>query len=173
MIEIWKTIKGFERYKVSNLGRVQSFCKFPPVVLKPQKNNWGYFLVSLSSNTLPKPKWVIRKTIHFLVLSTFKPKIEGKNFCNHIDGNKLNNCVDNLEWVTFKENTQLYFASDKAKSGWHFKPRLDRQFTVEDIKRIRKLRKYNVTARAIAKHYKTGHSMILSIQKNKCYRDIK
>jgi hypothetical protein len=169
MIEIWKTIEGFERYQVSNFGRVKSFCWKFSKILKPQVNNWGYMLVSLSNQT-EKNK---RKTVHSLVLNAFKPKIEGKTYCNHIDGNKLNNYPHNLEWVTRMENLLLYFASDKAKNEWHFKPKPNRQFTAEDIKRIRKLRKYNVPARAIAKHYNTGHSTIFSIQKNKCYRDIK
>lgn len=44
--------------------------------------------------------------IHRLVALTYLTKIEGKDFINHIDGNKLNNNLENLEWCTSKENTQ-------------------------------------------------------------------
>lgn len=93
MIEVWKTIIGFERYQVSNFGRVRSFCNGPPIILRQRKINWGYMQVGLYRVREHK------KSVHRLVLEAFKPKIEGKNYCNHIDGNKTNNHIDNLEWV--------------------------------------------------------------------------
>ena len=100
MIEIWKDIKKFEGlYQVSNLGNVRSLKR--NIILKPsiasyrKTKNDGYYIVNLKS----KPYY-----IHRLVAEAFISNSENKLQVNHIDGNKKNNCVDNLEWVTPSEN---------------------------------------------------------------------
>lgn len=95
--EVWKSIPGYEgRYYVSNLGRV----KGPLKILKPTISNWGYERVRITNNagkrTTPR--------VHRLVAQVFIPNPENKPEVNHIDGNKLNNNVSNLEWVTASEN---------------------------------------------------------------------
>lgn len=95
--EIWKDIKGYEGlYQISNLGEVRSLFRYKKK-LKPCKNNIGYEYVNLYKNNKMK-----RITIHKLVAENFiiKPILE----INHKDGDKTNNCVNNLEWVTRKEN---------------------------------------------------------------------
>ncbi len=104
-IEIWMPVNGFEgRFEVSNHGRVKSYQTRTIVVkiLKPHTDSLGYKVTSLRD----KPKH--RKVrIHVLVAETFLNKPDIKNICvNHKDGNKLNNHVDNLEWITKKENCQ-------------------------------------------------------------------
>lgn len=110
MTEIFKAVKGFDgMYLVSNLGNVKSIertCKtqrgtriVPEKLLSPCKDSSGYLYVPLSINGKHK-----NCLIHRLVLETFKPDAEGKKQVNHKDGNKLNNCLDNLEWCTAKEN---------------------------------------------------------------------
>lgn len=108
-MEIWKDIDGYEGlYQVSNLGRIKSFVKwdvynkyhYEERILKPFKNNKGYLEISLV-----KDKTRSNKFIHRLVANAFIPKIQGKNIVNHKDFNPLNNNVENLEWVTQKENT--------------------------------------------------------------------
>lgn len=97
MIEVWKEINGYEgKYQISNFGNVRGIKKN---LLKCHINNWGYYAISF----LYKNK---RKThlIHRLVAEHFIKKINGKFYINHIDGNKLNNTIGNLEWVTHKEN---------------------------------------------------------------------
>ena len=101
--EIWKDIVGYEKfYQVSNLGRVRSFPRNGTIkeerVLKPNKVG-GYLQV-----TLQKHKNRKYKKVHRLVAETFIPNLENKREVNHIDGNKTNNCVENLEWVTTSEN---------------------------------------------------------------------
>lgn len=103
MQEVWKDIAGFEGlYQVSNLGRVKSLPRNGthkhPHILHPTTSS-KYALYRLSK----KDKPYYRKG-HRLVAEAFIPNPENKREVNHIDGNKLNNCIDNLEWVTTSEN---------------------------------------------------------------------
>nr|DAQ29436.1 MAG TPA: homing endonuclease [Caudoviricetes sp.] len=107
MNEIWKDIEGYEGlYQVSNLGRVKSFDSIDKLgrirkgrVLKGIKDVKGYLLVNLYKNSI-----VYTKRLHRLVAETFIPNLENKPQVNHIDENKANNIVSNLEWMTAKEN---------------------------------------------------------------------
>lgn len=99
MEEIWKDIEGFEGlYQVSNLGRVKS--SYTNRVLKGYKDTCGYLLVGLYKNNIRSSK-----KIHRLVAQAFIPNHENKPEVNHIDENKTNNIVSNLEWMTAKENS--------------------------------------------------------------------
>lgn len=99
MQEIWKDIKNFEGlYQVSNLGNVKSMNynhTKKEKVLIPQKQNNGYLTVQLGEKI---------KSIHRIVAETFIPNLYNKPQVNHIDGNKHNNNVNNLEWCTPSEN---------------------------------------------------------------------
>ena len=99
--EIWKDIKGFKgKYKVSNRGRVARITKTNSLrCLKGELNNKGYLRVGLAKN---HKLYFFR--VHRLVGIAFIPNPLNKPQINHKDGNKLNNCVDNLEWVTNEEN---------------------------------------------------------------------
>ena len=100
MKESYKDIAGYEgKYMISNLGNVKSLNyqnTKKERVLCPVKHHLGYMLVHLGKNKI--------KMVHTLVAEAFIPNPEGKKFVNHIDGNKQNNVVTNLEWVTSKEN---------------------------------------------------------------------
>ena len=95
--EVWTEIEGFERYLISNYGRVWS--KRGERVLKTWISNCGYELVGLTVNSK-----TTKVSIHRLVAKHFIPNHNNKEQVNHIDGNKINNKAQNLEWSTQSEN---------------------------------------------------------------------
>lgn len=104
-MEEWKDIQGYEGiYMISNLGNVKGFkykTGFKEHLLKPMHDKNGYCKVSLYKNR--KMRMV---SIHRLVAEAFIPNLENKPQVNHIDGDKDNNSVYNLEWCTNKENIE-------------------------------------------------------------------
>lgn len=103
MKEIWKPIKGYKGYEISNHGRVKSYHKTKNGrILKGSINAYGYVDVKLKRENNRQD--TIK--IHRLVALHFIPNIENKPEVNHIDGNKSNNKYDNLEWCNRSENIQ-------------------------------------------------------------------
>ena len=93
-----KLIKGFECYSVSKHGEVYSHNKNRLIYLNKKKN--GYLQVNLFNNGIFKTKLV-----HRLVAETYIPNLNNYKQVNHINGIKTDNRVENLEWVSAKENT--------------------------------------------------------------------
>lgn len=99
--EIWKEIVDFPDYQISNYGRVKSFKKNKEKILKPYPTRNGYLIIRLSNEKMRK-----LFSVHGLVAIAFIPNLENKSEVNHIDSDKKNNCVTNLEWNTRSENMQ-------------------------------------------------------------------
>lgn len=100
-METWKDIEEFEDYyEISNLGRIRS--KRQKRIIK------GRILKGYNDIQLVKANKILHTGVHRLVAKAFIQNINNKEFVNHKDGNKLNNHVDNLEWVTPQENTNHY-----------------------------------------------------------------
>lgn len=100
--EEWKDAKGYEGiYQVSRTGKIRRIYKDGEIkseYLKPFKNK-GYDIAPLYANHKRKNKFV-----HRIVAETFIPNPNNYPVVNHIDGDKCNNCVENLEWCTQKHN---------------------------------------------------------------------
>lgn len=113
MQEIWKKIKGFEYYEVSNLGNVKSLDKESEMIwfidspkrikkgkiLKKILKGGAYNVVTFYDNGF------FQKYIHRLVAEAFIGVIPKTHTVNHIDGNKINNRVDNLEIISYRNNS--------------------------------------------------------------------
>lgn len=122
MGEYWCDIEGFKGlYQVSDLGRVKSLDRViidkngisyrnKSQILKPWNDGNGYMIVDLRKEGL-------RKTakVHRLVAEAFIPNTLEKPQVNHIDGNKENNCLTNLEWCTSSENIKHAFKTGLMK----------------------------------------------------------
>lgn len=132
--EIWKDIPGYEGlYKVSNFGRVKSLarmrrgngnsiCPVNEKVLRGKIDKYGYSAYALCKNAQMK-----HFTAHRLVADAFKPNPNPSEFnqINHIDGNKLNNTPENLEWCSAYHNTQEALRLGLRGGGKPYKPRVD------------------------------------------------
>ena len=100
MNEEWKQIKDNPEYFISNFGRVWSAKSGKILIPHIRSKTSPYLFVGFSYGYGNMKK----ANIHRLVAEAFIPNPDGKEEVNHIDGNKLNNVVDNLEWVTKSEN---------------------------------------------------------------------
>lgn len=95
MYEVWRPIKNFPNYDVSNLGRIKNK---QGIILKQRKTNWGYYKINLSNNNRKYTKYV-----HRLVAEAFINNINNKPTVDHIDRNGFNNNINNLRWATMRE----------------------------------------------------------------------
>jgi hypothetical protein len=134
--EIWKDIVGFEGlYQISNYGNVKS-CKrlvnsksgsqrlVNEKLLSLGKDKDGYLMAILCQDATKKTV-----KIHRLVAESFIDKVDGKNLVNHIDSQKSNNFVSNLEWVSSLENNchsklKLKYTSKYVGVSFHKKDKL-------------------------------------------------
>lgn len=106
--ELWCPIKETEGcYEISNLGRVKSIQRKGTInndkIIKPLLKKDNYYQVNLKFHG--KSIW---RRINRLVAQAFIPNPNNLPCVNHKDGNKLNNNVDNLEWCTYRDNTNHY-----------------------------------------------------------------
>lgn len=100
-------IKGFDNYLIDELGNIYSLFSGRFLHYKTDKD--GYKLVNLSKN-----KKIYTKKVHRLVAQTFIPNPNNLPEVNHKNGNKTDNCFENLEWVTHKQNIMHSY-----KTGLH------------------------------------------------------
>lgn len=126
MKEIWKDIPNYEGvYQASTLGNIRSLGFTHEIknqwgstsirhkkgrVLKQHINTAGYYNVQLCKDGMTK-----RIMTHRLIAITFIPNPDNKREVNHKDSNRLNNQIENLEWVTSKENTEHYVRLGRKK----------------------------------------------------------
>lgn len=108
MNEQWRDVPGYEgRYQASTLGDVRS----QKCLLRTMRQRSGYRRVFLYHSSLKKVEWFV----HRLVATTFLPNPDGLPFVDHKNGDKVDNRVENLEWVSVQENTMRYYALSRAE----------------------------------------------------------
>ena len=131
----WKDVSDFKGlYSISNSGLVKSFHRNGVKILKPGISTYGYEFVVLQKNGYKKTK-----LIHQLVIENFSGKCPEGMQVNHKDGNKRNNDVKNLEYVTPRENTihAIEVLGKKRSCEHHWKSKI----TQEQVDKMRKLYK--------------------------------
>ena len=103
--EVWREIPGYDGdYFASDKGRILSLCRNEPRILKPficsnDGNRTGYYYVEIRGQ---------KQRVHRLVALAFLENPEDKPVVHHIDGNPLNNTLENLAYATYAENAQDY-----------------------------------------------------------------
>lgn len=183
MQEVWKDIKGYEGiYQASNFGRIKSLERIwysgrnrcikktkPEQIMKYRlAKNTGYCLLKFVKDGNEKHFFV-----HRLIAETFIPNPNNLPEVNHKDGNKENNCMDNLEWVTSKDNIKhadkTGLRNISGSDNWQAK------FSKEDIKFVRenyKPRDKVFGRKALAKRFGCNISVVSNIIAKKTYKNI-
>lgn len=163
-------IAGFgDRYIITGTGAIFGSRRVPngrgTRLLKTQISNSGYEMVKLMAEGKCKAC-----TIHRLVALAFIPNPKNKQFVNHKDGNKLNNCVENLEWVSPSEN--LKHAYDNGLMSHKGENNSRSKLKNVDIPVIRERIRNGEMLKTIAKDYNVHYSVISGIMYGKIWMHI-
>jgi hypothetical protein len=125
MQEIWKPVQKYKNYyEVSNFGRIRSIDRYIKNSIGVTKFKKGR-IIKLSDSAgyeganICVDSKIYKFKIHNLVAEAFLQRIEGKNWINHKDFNRKNNCVENLEWCTPKENVSHTILNGRWKPSCH------------------------------------------------------
>ena len=169
----WKDILGYEgKYQVSTKGEVYSEIsgKILKQFYRGSRPDNKYLVINLCENN--KQKTV---SVHRLVAQAFIPNPNNLPCVNHIDGNKDNNCVENLEWCTYSENNYHAFRTGlkKIPSGARNK---NSKLTYDEVVEIKKsliLGHPEFGTRPLAKKYGVDHNVIMDIYHNRKYQEVK
>ena len=172
-MEIWKDIKGYEgKYKVSNTGKILSINyknSGKDLLLKTSYTKDGYLKVRLNYNGKDRTA-----RVHRLVAETFIDNPDNKETVNHINGNKEDNNINNLEWSDRHE--QLVHAyKNKLKIAQKGVENCNAALTEEQVREIRKLYKYRskeYNTITLARKYGVNNSTIGDIVRFVTYKDI-
>jgi hypothetical protein len=174
-MEVWKKIEGFENYEISNLGRLKgleittkfgcSFKTYPERICKFWKDKKGYEYFTFNINGKNK-----HKLIHRLVATAFIPNSNNKPQVNHIDGNKSNNNIENLEWCTVKEN--LKHARDNGLNNSEGLNHYRCKLTKNNIIEIRE-NKEKLTQKKLAEKYILNQASVSDIINFKTYKNVR
>ncbi len=167
-LEIWRDVIGYEGlYQVSNLGNVKSLgneFSRKERLLKLSFQSKGYLTVVLQKDA--KRKMVL---VHRLVAEHFILNIYNKPQVNHINGIKTNNRVENLEWVSHRENLDHAINNDLTLKGEKNKKS---KLKDVDVIEIHSLLQKGTTTKELSETYNVSYSTIDGIRTNKYWKHL-
>jgi len=175
MEEMWKPIKDFEDlYEISNLGRIKSLEKsrnyknttrLVRSKILNSANCQGYRILTLSRDSKK-----VNYRVHRLVCEAFIPNPKNKPYVNHIDENKSNNVVTNLEWVTAKENINhsILISGKKTNKGKTWE---NHKFSFNQCLEMVNHFKNGLNVRKISIKFDSNSNTISKIIKNEKYNN--
>ena len=169
----WKDVVGYEGlYQVNKNGQIYSLIsnKTLKFFYRGSRQDNKYLVVELHKNK--KGKTI---SVHRIVAEAFIPNPNNLPCVNHKDGNKYNNCVDNLEWCTYSENNAHAFQTGLKRIPRGTKSNLSK-LTYNEVVEIKKcliLGDSEYGTRPLAKKYGVDHRVIMDIYHNRKYQDIK
>lgn len=172
MEEIWEQyyVNKYGYISVSNLGNVKN--KHGRLLSKRQKsdplNPYYYIRVNYTENGERK---IWQQYIHILVAKCFIDNPENKPEVNHKDANKLNNCVDNLEWNTRLEN-MAHAASHGLMGDKHGENNGRHRLIADDVPLIKELYNQKIPIAEIARKFNVGWTTISHVIKNETWTNI-
>jgi hypothetical protein len=147
-MEIWKDVPGYEGlYQVNNLGIIKSIKNNKVRIRKPQIDTWKYYKLDLWKNSKMK-----QMQIHKIVFISFNFNPPKNMVINHIDGNKLNNNLSNLELITQRENVshgEIYNNKNKNIGVCFYKPNNKYRAHIYIDKKLKHLGYFNTIDEAI------------------------
>ncbi len=172
--EIWKDIPGYDGYQASNLGNIKSLYyrkrikdKINPKIMSKVSHTGGYLRVNIKKDG---EEYCKDKYIQSLIALAFLGEMPDGYEVNHIDGNKHNNNIDNLEYVTHKEN--LHHAI-KIKGNWQSTAKKTKQrhtnLTQQEIIFIQENR-YKIKPRELSEIFKVNLQTIYQTQNCRTYK---
>jgi len=179
--EAFKRLNEYPRYKIYPDGVVVrdayedvvrhpkgSFVRpYPEKEVSPEVSNCGYLRVRLYNRKLERKAL----SVHRLVATAFLNNPENLPCVNHKDGNKLNNHVDNLEWVTHSDNTKHGFSTGLIKIVYG-EETANHKLLASQVSEIRaRLSSGEVQAR-IAEYFGVSQATITSIKKKETWRGL-
>ena len=123
--ETWRSLDDFPKYQVSTMGRIKNIQT--ERIFTGTKDAFGYMHVRLIN---PYGGYTLKK-VHRLVAETFLPNPDNKPIIDHIDGDKTNNALSNLRWVTYSENSKAYEDAHQGRSKTYAKNRKIAQYTLD------------------------------------------
>lgn len=178
--EVWKPVRGYKGfYAVSDLGRVRSlarrvpskgqFRKVSPRILKLHVGTDGYWIAKLNRRGLQRTI-----SVHRLVATAFLGPIKKGLIVNHIDGDKLNARLSNLEVITYAENNLHAYAAGLKKPVRRFgEESFVAKLTPRLVLQIRALASSGASQRGIAAVIGVGKSTVARVLRRESWSHIK